>query len=59
MASQSANQSSANTADLGNHEDPFDKVVTKPFGYHMNRWRKVQGLGTTERKVHVLRQHFQ
>jgi hypothetical protein len=31
---------SANTADLGNHEDHYDKVATKPFNYHMNRWHK-------------------
>jgi hypothetical protein len=30
----------ANTADLGDHGDPYECIAAKPFGCHMNRWHK-------------------
>jgi hypothetical protein len=30
----------ANTADSGDHGDPYERIAAKPFGYHMNRWHK-------------------
>jgi hypothetical protein len=31
---------SANTADSGDHEDPYQRIMAKPFGYKMNCWHK-------------------
>jgi hypothetical protein len=40
-------------ANSGDHRDPYERIVAKPFGYHMNRWHS-----TTEREVPGLFQHF-